>query len=109
MHSLDFLRRPIDTVRGCTVDGLGQVFHFLHLGKTGGTAVKYALRAIRDGKINLRLHDHDFTLRQVPVGEKVFFFTRDPISRYVSGFFSRKRCGSPRYDVPWTDAETVAF
>jgi hypothetical protein len=109
MNSLDFLRRDLETVQGFTVDGLGQVFHFLHLGKTGGTALKYALRNIQDGKIKLRLHDHGFTLRQVPVGEKVFFFTRDPVSRYVSGFLSRKRRGHPRYDVPWTDAETIAF
>ena len=29
-------------------------------------------------------------LNDVPAGEKVVFFTRDPVSRFISGFYSRK-------------------
>jgi hypothetical protein len=54
-------------------------------------------------------HDHDFDLRQVPAGERVFFAVRDPVERFVSGFISRQRCGRPRYDIPWTEPETRAF
>jgi hypothetical protein len=84
--------------------------HFLHVGKTGGTAVKEALQGHL--KINNRrifLHSHDYSLMDVPEGDKVFFFLRDPISRFVSGFYSRKRKGRPRYYYPWSEEEEKAF
>ena len=37
----------------------------------------------------VHLHRHAVRLRDVPVGEKFFFFVRDPVSRFVSGFHSR--------------------
>lgn len=84
--------------------------HFLHIGKTGGTAVKYALRdvAVGDSRIIL-LHQHHVRLRDIPVGEKLFFFLRDPVQRFVSGFLSRQRMGHPQYHVPWTRWERLAF
>jgi hypothetical protein len=84
--------------------------HFLHLGKTGGSAVKYALKSCpkRTGFV-LYLHPHRVRLRDIPRGDKVFFFLRDPVSRFVSGFYSRKRQGRPRYDSPWSPAEREAF
>src|SRR5438309_7646179 len=87
-----------------------QTVHFLHVGKTGGTAIKYALREFTEaGDYMLKLHDHDFTLLNVPDGDKVIFFVRDPIARFISGFYSRQRQGQPRYHVPWTAAEKAAF
>jgi hypothetical protein len=108
-----------------------QQVHMLHIGKTGGTAVKASLcegsdrtRVIRTrlGRVTnvafrqpsrrelfIRLYPHSFTLRDVPVGEKVFFFLRDPIARFVSGFYSRQRQGQPRVFNPWTPAEAEAF
>jgi hypothetical protein len=93
--------------------------HFLHVGKTGGTAVKTALRktdpgyepgyGVRTPSHRVFLHEHKTTLSDVPQGEKFFFFLRDPIDRFVSGFYSRKREGKPRYYFPWTDAEEEAF
>jgi Sulfotransferase family len=84
--------------------------HFLHLGKTGGSAVKFVLasRPFGAGRVIL-LHEHDFTLDQVPEGEAFFFFVRDPVSRFVSAFFSRQRQGLPRIYSPWTPGEEVAF
>jgi hypothetical protein len=87
-----------------------QIVHFLHIGKTGGTAVKHALDGIHgSGGFLLEMHEHDVTLTHVPVGEKFMFFVRDPIKRFVSGFYSRRRQGRPRYSVPWTPAEQEAF
>jgi len=109
-----------------------QCVHMLHIGKTGGTAMKTAFRQIADrvlvtyshgrrtvkasfrqargGRdLVLRLHPHNFTLRNVPVGDKVFFFVRDPLARFVSGFYSRKRQGQPRRLKRWTPAEATAF
>lgn len=110
-----------------------QFLHFLHIGKTGGTALVYALneygycaqsperaRANRpnlynlnpqpeNSKLTIYVHAHNETLRSVPEGEKFFFFLRDPISRFTSGFYSRQRQGKPRYNSPWTEAEKRAY
>jgi hypothetical protein len=83
--------------------------HFLHIGKTGGTAVKWALRHCAVPHLMLRLHPHGVRLRDVPEGDGVFFFVRHPIGRFVSGFYSRQREGRPRYFSPWTPAERQAF
>ena len=69
--------------------------HFLHIGKTGGTAIKAALKAYPPA-VTLHVHPHRFALADVPRGERVFFFVRDPLSRFVSAFHSRKRRGLPR-------------
>jgi hypothetical protein len=55
------------------------------------------------------LHPHNITLRQIPKGDRVFFAIRDPIDRFVSGFYSRQRQGKPRINSPWTPAEAEAF
>jgi hypothetical protein len=82
--------------------------HLLHIGKTGGTAIKAALRPYR-AAAGIQYHKHQTTLADLPPGERVVFFVRDPISRFVSGFNSRLRKGLPRYDVPWNDQEKEAF
>lgn len=88
-----------------------QLVHLLHIGKTGGTNVKHAIKACANTNrpYGIYLHGHNTTLRDVPAGEKVVFFLRDPISRFVSGFYSRQRQGHPRYFSPWTPDEKVAF
>ena len=84
--------------------------HFLHIGKTGGTAIKCALKNSLDtSKYQLCLHGHRFCLKHVPEGEKVVFFLRDPLQRFISGFNSRQRGGKPRYRSPWNTAEREAF
>ena len=66
--------------------------HFLHIGKTGGTAVKHALKPVAAAG-HLMLHGHDVRLHDVAPGEQVFFFLRDPLSCFVSAFYSRQREG----------------
>ena len=82
--------------------------HFLHVGKTGGTAVKHALAPVA-GPLGIALHDHDVRLADLPPGDRAFLFLRDPIDRFVSAFHSRRRQGRPRHDWPWSEAERVAF
>jgi Sulfotransferase family len=82
--------------------------HFLHIRKTGGTAIKHAL-ANAPAAFELLLHPHEKRLMDIPAGEPVFFFLRDPVTRFVSGFNSRKRQGMPRYHYPWSDGEREAF
>jgi hypothetical protein len=84
--------------------------HFLHIGKTGGTSIKSALKPYRDKfPVNIHMHSHDTTLRDVPVGEGFFFFLRNPVTRFVSSFNSRLRMGRPRINNPWSPEEEIAF
>lgn len=82
--------------------------HFLHIGKTGGTAIKHAVYSSAEKGV-ITLHVHTVFLRDVPVGEGVFFFLRDPVTRFVSGFNSRLRQGAPKFVRPWRPEEAVAF
>ena len=84
--------------------------HVLHIGKTAGTALKHSLLEQRGVSCcRLLLHGHDVTLGDLPEGERFLFVVRDPISRFVSAFNSRMRCGRPRYYYPWTEGERAAY
>jgi hypothetical protein len=82
--------------------------HVLHVRKTGGSAVRSALEPVA-AAFGVVLHSHATALRDVPTGDDVVVFLRDPFARFVSGFNSRLRCGRPRYDNTWTDGEARAF
>jgi hypothetical protein len=85
--------------------------HMLHIGKTGGTAMKHVFNALDPsvGTYQVTVHKHVQRLPRIQKGHKVFFVVRDPVDRFVSGFNSRLREGKPRYYTPWTEAERVAF
>ena len=84
--------------------------HFLHIGKTGGSAVKDALRDFPErGRYEIILHNHHTRMGDIPRGDGVVFFLREPVSRFVSGFYSRQRQGQPRIFIPWSDEEKLAF
>jgi sulfotransferase famil protein len=91
--------------------------HFIHVSKSGGTALRYAIRAARvstGGPLvtpwgELWGHDHRFLFSDVGRDDKAVFALRDPVSRFLSSFYSRFRKGEPRYYVEWTDAEREAF
>jgi hypothetical protein len=69
-----------------------KVAHFLHVGKTGGTAIKSVLwNWVHKCRYIVVMHTHEIGMRDVPVGEKVFFCVRDPCTRFVSAFNSRKQ------------------
>ena len=89
----------------------GKTFiHFIHIGKTGGSAVKYALEPYqRYGSYIFIPHSHSFKLMDAQPGEKVIFFLRDPIKRYMSAFYSRQRKGLPHKFYEWTADEEIAF
>jgi len=87
-----------------------KIVHILHIGKTGGSALKEALRTnLTTDNYRIELHNHRFKLKDVPKGDKVVFFLRDPISRFFSGFYSRQREGKPRCYFPWSPKEKKAF
>ena len=73
-------------------------FFFLHIGKTGGSAVQHALRSL--AREDIVLCGHDVSLNDVPRGAKAVASIRHPVDRFVSGFYSRLRQGLPRYNAP---------
>ena len=84
--------------------------HFLHIGKTGGSAVKSVLREyLETPKYSLDLHGHGTSLKDIPKGEYVIFFLRDPVSRFISGFYSRQRKGRPLCYYEWGPLEKEVF
>ena len=84
--------------------------HFLHINKAAGSALKEALFQRRISRYYvLRLHRHVTTLRDVPVGDKFFFFLRDPLTRFVSGFNHRLNKGKPKYFTDWSEQEAKVF
>ena len=99
----DELWRRLDHARGT------ERIHFLHIGKTGGTSVIAALKAMKVPGRRFLYWGHHVPLAEIPRGEKCFFFVRDPVSRFVSGFYSRQRQGRPRYNFPWSPDEERAF
>lgn len=86
-----------------------QRLHFIHIGKTGGTAIRTALLGVYNDEYRFVLHSHDFTLLDLPQGDSAFFFVRDPLTRYVSGFYNTYRKGRPAYFQEWTEQIRVTF
>ena len=91
--------------------------HFIHVSKTGGTALRHGIRASRvkaGGSLVSRWgevwgHDHGFRLSDVGPDDVAVVPLRDPVARYVSAFVSRLHRGAPRYFNEWTDAERRSF
>src|SRR5829696_3066808 len=89
--------------------------HFIHIGKTGGTALKSVLRPVFKAGTETPLgpvivhKGHSFRLRDVPRGDKALFCVRDPVSLFVSAFDSRLRKGQPKFYFEWSPAEAEAF
>ncbi|NJM99178.1 MAG: sulfotransferase family 2 domain-containing protein [Phormidesmis sp. RL_2_1] len=87
----------------------GQIANFLHIPKTGGSAVKNALTG-HLGTANFRIHlrGHSCHLEDIPVGDKFFFFLRDPQQRFVSSF-NHKKDGRGRWKHAKIKEETAAL
>jgi hypothetical protein len=54
-------------------------------------------------------HDHTVSLADIPVGEGVFFFVRDPIARFVSGFNWRLQQTPTKPPSDRKEAQLAAF
>lgn len=87
------------------------VVHFLHVGKTGGTQFAHVAAQLDRGRAphRFRVHPHDVRLVDLPPDAPYVFGIRDPVTRFRSGFYSRKRQGLPRARIPWTPDEARAF
>jgi hypothetical protein len=89
--------------------------HMIHIPKTGGTAVVNALRGKWDkgsgspGDWDLQYRGHEQTLPGLLQGEWFFFAVRDPVDKFVSKFYDRRREGGPSYSLAWTPDEAMWF
>lgn len=86
----------------------------LHIGKTGGSYLRSVLRH-NEARWTQPLHllGHGGTVRgsakRFGPERRLAFVVRDPVSRFVSAFYSRQRQGRPTYQVPWSAEEAAAF
>lgn len=97
------------------LDTLGDRVAFLHMPKTGGSTLR---GAIETGQAQGRFAEPALVLghaarlqqafHQLP-GLRVVCTIRDPIARFVSGFYSRLRSGRPKFQLPWDAGEAAAF
>jgi hypothetical protein len=85
--------------------------NFLHIGKTAGTQIKYISNQVNKKSSNTKIikHAHQVILSDLPRDEEYFFSIREPIARFKSGFYSRKRKGRPRNNCEWNAGEKIAF
>lgn len=83
--------------------------HFLHVGKAAGTQIGSLIERMNVSGARIVKHHHGIGLADLPAGQPYFFSVRDPVARFRSGFYSRKRKGMPRYFVEWTAEEAWAF
>lgn len=85
--------------------------NFIHIGKNAGTQVTQIGDQINRSSRKYRFvkHGHNSTIARTPAGEKYFFSIRNPVSRFKSGFYSRKRKGQPRIYSEWSPHEALAF
>lgn len=88
-----------------------ETIHFLHLGKNAGTQFKFCAAQINAFSLShhFRFHGHKVLLSDLPNLARYTFVTRDPVKRFRSGFYSRKRKGQPRTYVEWREREAWAF
>lgn len=94
-----------------------EIVHLIHVRKAGGTAVSNAVRRHRvTKKYALVLERHSFTLKKLPENHKFVFFIRDPVERFISGFYDRKLRGVRNsalahqgYYHAWRPEEKQAF
>ena len=89
-------------------------YGLLHIGKNGGTAANAVIKA--NNKLGVgefvNCYKHKVGLQDVAddnMCERLMFFIREPVARYISAFNSRLRMGYPRHHGEWSPREEIAF
>jgi hypothetical protein len=104
------LRKPPEPASVADPSDSRPPLNVLHIGKTGGTALKHVLKEQAEAsRYQLLFRGHEVKLADIPRGEQLMFLIRDPLTRFVSAFNGRLREDRPRYHYPWRDEERVAF
>ena len=82
---------------------------YLHISKTGGTQIKLLFEQIANLGVSFKAYAHLRKLTDISHQTPYFFSIRGPVSRFVSGFYERKRAGGSAYANPWSQHEALAF
>jgi hypothetical protein len=79
---------------------------FLHIGKNAGTQIRYLSSVVNDTQNQIRIinYGHALKLKNLPESVPYFFSIRNPVTRFKSAFYSRKR-----FQQRWASAEKIAF
>lgn len=91
------------------VDARLREIAFLHIGKNAGTQIMHLSQQLKPHGVLVHQLPHTKKLYEIPPQLNYFFSIRNPITRFKSGFYSRKRKGLPRIYVEWTPWEARAF
>lgn len=85
--------------------------HFLHIGKNAGTQIQVICARVNAAghAKRIEVHPHEVMLPDLPPQDPYFFSIRNPVTRFYSGFYSRKRKGRPHYSYNWTRNEAIVF
>lgn len=87
----------------------GEIANFLHIPKSGGSAIKNALRGnLKTDRYRIHLRGHSCRLDEIPMGDKFFFCLRSPEKRFVSAF-NGKQIDDNRWQHTKYAAETAAL
>lgn len=81
----------------------------LCLPKSGGYLLKKILSNIVSEQYDFVLHKVDTKLEDIPVGQKVVFFVRNPVEKFARAFYMRFNQGAPFYNSKWNSNEASAF
>ena len=82
---------------------------FFHIGKTSGTKINSIFKKKIINNINIIKTQHNLKKRHINLNQNYFFSIRNPVNRFLSGFYSRKRKGKPRLYKDWSTEERQAF
>lgn len=87
------------------------IIYFLHVGKCAGTSISYILKNTNLSNYNnfffLKM-SHNIKLKNLEPDAKYIINCRNPIDRFVSGFYSRKRKGKKGLSE-WSKDERSSF
>jgi hypothetical protein len=107
---LDVRARLMQSIQSKRLDPTEKI-HFLHIGKNAGTQISHFAEQINKAQKHFKIlkQPHKVSLHDLPRSDRYFFSVRDPVTRFKSGFYSRKRKGHPRLHSEWSAHEAQAF
>jgi hypothetical protein len=83
---------------------------FLHIGKAAGSQIGALSKKIGEqAGVSISIMPHQIGLRDIPRKKPFFFSIRNPMARFKSGFYSRKRQGLPLHPRAWTPQEAMTY
>ena len=95
--------------RNTTLNNKANTIAFLHIGKNAGTQITHVTKQLKKYNIKIKKYHHKTKLADLSRNSQYFFSIRNPATRFLSGFYSRKRKGQPRLNIDWNIHEKIAF